>query len=238
MRQTGESRDRCRNGSRSLDDAARRQRSGEHLVEYRSNVEHEMPVPAPVPSPPPRTPSRAAAVARVATATALLLAPLAGCGAGQLAHTAEIQSVVDGATARVGEISILDAQFLFTGPIPGDEVYPVGASAPLHLTVVNSGDTPDRLVRVSSPIAASGIVVGPTTVPANGSLTAGQVGPVTGIELPQEDEAVIGLVGLSTPIRSGLTYPVVFGFERAGNVVMPVPVDTPDVPRLVPFDAD
>jgi hypothetical protein len=227
-----------RQAGESGTDAARRQRSGERLTAYRSNVENEMPVPAPVAGPPPRTPSRIAAVAHVAAATTLLLAPLAGCGAGQVAHTAEIQSVVDGATARVGDIAILDAQFLFTGPVPGDEVYPVGADAPLHLTIVNSGETPDRLVRVSSPIAASGIVMGPTTVPANGSLTAGQVGPVAGIESAQEDEAVIGLVELSTPIRSGLTYPVVFGFERAGDVVIPVPVDTPGVPRLVPFDAD
>ncbi len=187
---------------------------------------------------PPRTPSRAATLGRAVAATALLLTPLAGCGAGQIAHTAEIQSVVDGTTARIGDISILDAQFLFTGSIRGDEVYPVGANAPLHLTIVNSGDTPDRLVRVTSPVAASGVVVGPTTVPANGSLTAGQVGPVAGIELPDEDEAVIGLVELATPIRSGLTYPVVFEFERAGQIALPVTVDTPDLPRLVPFDAD
>ncbi len=187
---------------------------------------------------PPRTPSRAATVGRAAAATALLLIPLAGCGAGQIAHSAEIQSVVDGTTARIGDISILDAQFLFTGPIPGDEVYPIGADAPLHLTIVNSGETPDRLIGVTSPIAASGVVLGPTTVPANGSLTAGQVGPVAGIELPDEDEAVIGLVELATPIRSGLTYPVVFEFERAGQIALPVPVDTPDLPRLVPFAAD
>jgi copper(I)-binding protein len=177
-------------------------------------------------------------VGRAFAATALLLTPLAGCGAGQLAHTAQIESVVDGTTARIGDISILDAQFLFTGPIPGDEVYQVGTNAPLHLTIVNSGDTPDRLIRVTSPIAASGVVLGPTTVSANGSLTAGQVGPVAGIELPDEDEAIIGLVELSTPIRSGLTYPVVFEFERAGQIAIPVPVDTPDLPRLVPFDAD
>jgi hypothetical protein len=61
---------------------------------------------------------------------------------------------------------------------------------------------------------------------------------VAGIELPDEDETVIGLAGLSTPIRSGLTYQVVFGFERAGDVIVTVPVDTPDVPRRVPFDAD
>ena len=197
-----------------------------------------MPARTSTPHPTPRTPSRAATVGRAVAATALLLTPLAGCGAGQLAHTAEIESVVDGTTARIGDISILDAQFLFTGPIPGDEVYPVGANAPLHLTIVNSGDTPDRLISVTSPIAASGLVLGPTTVPANGSLTAGQVGPVAGIELPDEDEAVIGLVELATPIRSGLTYPVVLGFERAGQIAVPVPVDTPDLPRLVPFDAD
>ena len=125
-----------------------------------------MPACTPVPHRRPDPRFHATAVGRAVAAAALLLTPLAGCGAGQVAHTAEIQSVVDGAVARIGDIAILDAQFLYTGPIPGDEVYPVGANAPMHLTIVNSGDTPDRLVRVSSPIAASGVVVGPTTVPA------------------------------------------------------------------------
>jgi hypothetical protein len=42
---------------------------------------------------------------------------------------------------------------------------------------------------------------------------------------------MVALTGLREPIRSGLTYPVVFGFERAGDLLLEVPVDTPDVPR-------
>jgi hypothetical protein len=32
---------------------------------------------------------------------------------------------------------------------------------------------------------------------------------------------------LEQPIRSGVSYPVVFGFERVGDVVVDVPVKTP-----------
>lgn len=55
---------------------------------------------------------------------------------------------------------------------------------------------------------------------------------MSSIELPYEDDAgLLALTGLRVPIRSGLTYPVVLGFERAGDLVLEVPVATPDVPR-------
>jgi hypothetical protein len=44
-------------------------------------------------------------------------------------------------------------------------------------------------------------------------------------------EAQIVLTGLTDDIRSGLTYPVTFRFERAGEVTVNVPVANPDTPR-------
>lgn len=59
---------------------------------------------------------------------------------------------------------------------------------------------------------------------------------MSSIEVPYEDDArLIALAGPREPIRSGVSYPVVFGFERAGDVLIEVPVDTPDFPRRDPI---
>ncbi|HXV94823.1 MAG TPA: hypothetical protein VD813_16075, partial [Pseudonocardia sp.] len=177
-------------------------------------------------------PGRWAGLVALAATLAVALVT-AGCGAGQYAQTAQQTTNSTGAAARVGEIAVLDVEFLFDRPVFGDEVYGVGSTAPLAVTIVNTGDRADRLVRVSSPIAEGGVVVADDiVVPGGQTLTAGQVGPVAGIEVPPADEApLIALTGLRVPIRSGVSYPVVFGFERAGDVRIEVPVDTPASPR-------
>lgn len=176
------------------------------------------------------TPSRWTAVRAAAAAVLVLLA--VGCGAGQEAATSTQVGNGTGAAGQVGPISVLDVEFRFSPPIAGDEVYGIGDTAPLTVTIANSGRDADRLVRLSSPVATAGIVVADgLVIPGGTTLTAGQAG-VSSIEVSYEDDAgLLALAGLTAPIRSGLTYPVVLGFERAGDVVLEVPVDTPDVPR-------
>ncbi|GAA3230977.1 lipoprotein [Pseudonocardia petroleophila] len=176
------------------------------------------------------TPIRRIAV-RAVTAAVLLLV-VAGCGAGQEAATSTQATHASGAVGQVGPISVLDVEFRFSPPVAGDEVYGVGDTAPLSVTIVNNGPTADRLVRLSSPAADAGVVVADgLVVPGGATLTAGQTG-LSSIEVPAEDDArLLALTGLRVPIRSGLTYPVVLGFERAGELVVDVPVATPDVPR-------
>jgi copper(I)-binding protein len=96
----------------------------------------------------------------------------------------------------------------------------------------NHGRDPDTLVRVSSPIAAGSIrVADGLTIPAGHTLTAGQAG-LAGVSTSHEDgDNTVALTGLREPIRSGLTYPVVVGFERAGDLILDVPVHSPDVTR-------
>jgi copper(I)-binding protein len=169
-----------------------------------------------------------------AAVAALCLSPaVAGCGTGPPAPISDHVGNASGAVARVGEMAVLEVEFLFDRPVAGDEVYDVGGIAPLAVTLVNTGDAPDRLVRVSSPIAEAGLVVvdGGLVIPGHQTLTAGQIGPVASIEVPYEDDTgLIALIGLEQPIRSGVSYPVVFGFERAGDVTIDVPVKTPDFP--------
>lgn len=178
-----------------------------------------------------RQTARLRAAARTVTAAVLVLL-MTGCGAGQQAATSTQLTHAGGAVGRVGPISVLDVEFRFAPPIAGDEVYGVGDTAPMSVTIVNNGTSADRLVRLSSPVAVAGVVVADgLVIPAGATLTAGQTG-VSSIEVPYEDDArLLALTGLRTPIRSGLTYPVVLGFERAGDLVLDVPVDTPDVPR-------
>jgi copper(I)-binding protein len=151
------------------------------------------------------------------------------CGAGQQTQTAE--QVTAGAIADVGELTLADVAFRFDRPVPGDEVHPVGATAPLTVTIVNHGDAPDRLVRVSSPVAGGSVFPDALVIPAGRTVTAGQA-DTAAIETSYEEGGyVVALVGLREPLRSGVSYPVVFGFERAGDVRVDVPVATPDIPR-------
>jgi copper(I)-binding protein len=198
---------------------------------------------------------------------------LAGCGAGQITQTDTQVAAVDGALATVGSIAIRDAQIEF-GEAEGVNVYNRGGAAPLSLTIANTGADADKLVSVSSPVAASVKISGtpdiaggrvlvvegepegaaepaapsgsarptgtaaatptspaPTstasaTPSATASANAEGPGAATG-----KREAQIVLTGLTADIRSGLTYPVTFRFERAGEVTVNVPVANPDTPR-------
>jgi copper(I)-binding protein len=94
---------------------------------------------------------------------------LTGCGAGQLAQTSEQVASVDGANAMVGAISIRDAVIQFRAP-QGSSVYPIGGSAPLQMTIVNSGPQADRLVSATSPVATSVQISGKVEIPAGQAL--------------------------------------------------------------------
>ncbi len=156
-------------------------------------------------------------------ATALgLVAVLAGCGGDNVQTTATL-----GAGGRVGGIVVRDAAFIFDRPVAGDTVYQPGEDAALQLTIINEGDRPDRLVRVSSPIARLGVIIGDARMAGHQVLTAGYQGPLASATLPGTDAVRIVLVGLRSPVSAGLRYPVVFDFERAGELRLDLPVENP-----------
>jgi hypothetical protein len=175
------------------------------------------------------TRSRRPALRRLALTVALLVMVSAGCGAGQEAQTADQITGIGGAYGQTGAVSVLDAQFVFDGPIAGDEVYRPGAEAPLQLTIVNAGATNDRLVEVSSPVAASARITGDPRIPGGQALTAGYVEPVASVDTREARAIGITLVGLNEPLRAGLTYPVTFTFQDAGSLTLSLPVENPDV---------
>lgn len=97
---------------------------------------------------------------------------LAGCGAGQVSQTARQVSAVDGANVTVGSIAVRNAQFVLGEDADAAVAYPRGSSAPLQMTIVNTGGTADELVSVSSPIAGNGEIIGKGEVPAGRTLVA------------------------------------------------------------------
>jgi periplasmic copper chaperone A len=158
---------------------------------------------------------------------ALLLA--AACGTGSTpAQYFDPQG--DGATGRAGAIVVTDALVVHTGPVEATVVYPPGATAALAATIVNEGDTPDRLVSVGSPVAGGGAVLGDAALPARHALTTGAV-PGAAVTLPATSPVGLQLTALRTAVHPGLTYPVDFTFARAGTVRLDLPVADPDVPR-------
>ena len=164
---------------------------------------------------------------------------LTGCGAGQVAGTAQQVSNTTGGNAQLGPLALRTVAIAFGEDVEGGAVYRRGDDAPLNMTVVNEAGEADRLVAVSTPIAESVEITGTSDIPSGRSLVVGgdtqQQGagspggaPVT-TPLPREaDEptASVVLVGLREDIRSGISYPVTFSFERAGDVTVSVPVDS------------
>lgn len=132
-----------------------------------------------------------------------------------------------GTEGAVGPLQVRHAMVVFDGPVPGDTVYEPGQDVPLQLTILNTGREAERLVAVRSPVATSFRIDGDATIPGGQELVAGYDEPVASITLPGETEVGIALVGLTEPIRSGLTYPVELVFERAGVLLMTVPVEIP-----------
>lgn len=91
---------------------------------------------------------------------------IVGCGAGQVAQTAEMEPAVNGNMGQVGDLMLRDVQVAF--PESG-EAYTAGEDAPLTLTIVNVGGADDELVGVTSP-AGQVEIIGNARIPARTSL--------------------------------------------------------------------
>lgn len=95
---------------------------------------------------------------------------VAGCGASQTSQTATQVAAVNGAEGDAGPMQIRDAQLQF--PKSGDR-YTAGSDAVLVLTIVNGGNRPDQLVKVSSPNATAAEISGQSDIPARFAVHGG-----------------------------------------------------------------
>src|SRR5215469_14182056 len=119
---------------------------------------------------------------------------LAGCGAGQITQTDTQQSAVNGANANAGPIALRDVQL--AAPGTAQDAYQPGSDAVLVATIVNTGLTPDTLLKVSTP-AADDVLIdgspnGTVTLPGNLAGASGEdADDTTGtISLPPMASAV------------------------------------------------
>jgi copper(I)-binding protein len=104
-----------------------------------------------------------------------LAAVLAGCGAGQITQTDTQLAGINGANGNAGPIALRDVQLAYPPNMQG--VYAPGSNATLILTIVNTGLTPDTLVRVTSPAATSVLIndsaTGTVALPGNFAVASG-----------------------------------------------------------------
>ena len=149
----------------------------------------------------------ASAIAVGAIATGLALGTTA-CGAGQTSQTANQASAVNGNSATVGPLALRDVAVVF--PESGDVAFANGEG------------------KVT--------IDGPTEIPATKSLRAGTPGLLLTTsaepEDPSEKRITVTITGAAKTITPGLTVPLTFDFQQAGETTLNVPVDAgPLLPR-------
>jgi periplasmic copper chaperone A len=142
-------------------------------------------------------------------ALAILVAGAVFSSALGAAHAADI---------RVGSLKIENA---FTRPTPGGAAVAAG-----YLTIVNGGNTPDRLVSVTSDISAKAQIH--EMKMDNGVMEMREV--PDGLPIPAGASVMlkpggyhIMFVDLKRPVKPGDVIHVVLTFEKAGKVDVPFP---------------
>ncbi len=165
-------------------------------------------------------------VPTVLVTVALLGLTLTGCGVGRNPETYRERPTVDAALANVGSLALRNASI--TPPRYGAEEYAAGADAPLSLTIINTADTADVLLSVSTTAATTAELVDadgaalPQVVLATGPTTPGQFSVV--------------LRTLTAPMRPGQSVPVTFTFRDSGRETLLVPVEVYTQPAPVPTE--
>ncbi len=180
-----------------------------------------------------------ASTRRVATAVALAAAAavsLSACSAGQITQTATQVAAVNGNYANQGDISLRNVHIVY----PNSEEYSLepGGKVVLAFTALNESEfEPERLAKIATDKAEAVTIAGevgervirPQTALASGAPDA----TVTDDnEKILTKEILVTLDGISEGVYPGLTVPVTFTFERAGDITVNVPVDAgPELKR-------
>jgi len=154
---------------------------------------------------------------------------LSGCSAGQVSQTAVQQAAVNGTSANVGPLALRNVHLRATQTT--DYVQP-GREAELLFQVANaSPDVADKLVSITSDIGTV-TLSGDTALPVGGVLVVGTPdGQATALESVEAADAADAKITLSKQITNGLTYNFTFDFEKAGEVVVAVPISAGESPR-------
>ncbi|MFE7415614.1 hypothetical protein [Rhodococcus sp. NPDC057529] len=178
---------------------------------------------------------------RVATAVALAAGAalvLSACSAGQITQTSSQVAAVNGNSAEAGSIALRNVHVVY--PDSAEYSLEPGSNAVLAFTAINNNeDTPDKLTRISTDFAQSvtlGEKSGGLEIPPQSALVAGlplgdaEAGADAAAETDETADAptdvvLVTLNSLKEGVRPGLTFPVTFAFEKAGDITVSVPVD-------------
>jgi copper(I)-binding protein len=101
-----------------------------------------------------------------AVAVGLIALVVAGCSAGQVTQTDQMEPAVNGNKGEVGDVALRDVVVAY----PESGSYDAGDDAPLTLTIVNVGGTDDELTAVSSPAATEVELLGDVSLPGRAAL--------------------------------------------------------------------
>jgi copper(I)-binding protein len=154
----------------------------------------------------------------VLLAVGLLCATLAGCDAGQQAETLHETPDTPGVDGAVGSM-VLNDVFLETA-----YTVPAGGSVALRAAFTDQSVQPDRLVAVTTPVAASVELLQPDGTPVPDGIAVPGYGQVDATMGP----VLIRLVGLTQALSPQAVMPVTFEFSSAGRVTLDdVPAATP-----------
>ncbi|MFD6893672.1 hypothetical protein ACFWB0_03860 [Rhodococcus sp. NPDC060086] len=180
---------------------------------------------------------------RVATAVALAAGAtlaLSACSAGQITQTSEQVAAINGTNTDAGSLALRNVHIIY----PDSEEYSIepGGTALLGFTIANlDGYRDDVLTGIETDFAGSVTGADSIEIPALGSVVAG-VSPETAKLVESVDESpqptspedtpivpagveTVELVDLKEGVRPGLTIPLTFSFQEAGDVTLSVPVD-------------
>jgi copper(I)-binding protein len=148
----------------------------------------------------------------------LLCGTLAGCYAGQNAQTAQQTPDTPGVDGAVGSMTLNDV-YLETA-----DTVPAGGSVALRAALTDQSAQPDRLVAVTTPVAASVELLQPDGTPVPDGIAVPGYGQVDATMGP----VLIRLVGLTRALSPQAVMPVTFEFSSAGRVTLDdVPAATP-----------
>lgn len=188
------------------------------------------------------------------------LGALGGCSTGQISQTASQAAAVNGANGQAGSIAVRDAEFVYpeddehiypagsSAPLKmtivnigsaKDKLVAVRSPAAASVRLQGATTIPGRgTIHVVAPEAQTSTTPAATTPPASPSAApTTQVSQPSSTSAPASEgelapgELTITLENLTEDIEPGKTVRVMLVFERAGEIVLAVPMAAPEQPR-------
>ncbi len=169
------------------------------------------------------------AVAAAAIASGLLVGTTA-CGTGQIAQTANQAPAINGNQINAGPLALRDVHIVFPKDGSTEEFVNGGPLEMAFLIANSSALVADKLEGISFADGSGSVEIeGKTDIGPLKTLRAGTPALLLTVSAepadPSEKRLTVTITGAPNKITPGLTVPMVFDFEKAGETTIAVPVD-------------